>query len=106
MSVLFGGNSQSHDIATIVEELQGGASAICNESVAGTKVSGVEIEAMAESIRDLAYQHYSSVIPERMDEMLKEDAEQAAQIFRNNLEETQQTLTESAALPSLVTLTA
>lgn len=106
MSVLFGGNSQSHDIATIVEELQGGASAICNESVAGTKVSGVEIEAMAESIRDLAYRHYSSVIPESMDEMLKEDAEQAAQIFRNNLEETQQTLTESAALPSLVTLTA
>ena len=37
MSVLFGGKSQSHDIRDIVSELtEGGASAICNEAVAGT----------------------------------------------------------------------
>lgn len=106
MSVLFGGNSQSHDISAIVDELQQGGRGICNESVAGSEVSAAEVNNMADNIRSLMLEHYSGVIPERMEEMLREDADSVAQIFMNNLQENQQTLSESAALPSLVTLTA
>lgn len=107
MSVLFGGKSQSHDIRDIVSELtEGGASAICNEAVAGTEVSTMEVENMADNIRNIMYEHYSGIVPEAMDEMLKEDAEGVAQMFKNNLQENQTSMNESAALPNLVTLTA
>ena len=83
MSVLFGGKSQSHDIRDIVSELtEGGASAICNEAVAGTEVSTMEVENMADNIRNIMYEHYSGIVPEAMDEMLKEDAEGVAQMFK------------------------
>ena len=39
MSTLFGGIDKSRDIRDIVSKLQSGASAICNESVAGTTIS-------------------------------------------------------------------
>ena len=106
MSVLFGGNSKSHDIASIVEELQQGGRGICNESVQGAILSEAEVNSFAENIRDLMTEHYAGAFPDMMADMLKEDAESASQIFMNNLEESKTSLSESAALPSLVTLTA
>ena len=106
MSVLFGGNSQSRDISNIVSELQNEVSGICNESVAGHAVSETEISNMADAIRSLMNEHYGNLIPDALQEMLHEDADSVAQIFINNLAETQQSMNESAALPSLVTLTA
>lgn len=106
MSVLFGGNSQSRDISNIVSELQNEVGGICNESVAGHAVSETEISNMADAIRSLMNEHYGNLIPDALQEMLHEDADSVAQIFINNLAETQQSMNESAALPSLVTLTA
>ena len=106
MGVLFNGKSQSRDIHDIVAELQNGASGICNESVAGTTLSEIEANNMAEQINELMFEHYSNLLPERMQDMLQEDAQSAAQIFLNNLSENQGTMTEAAALPNLVTLTA
>ena len=106
MSVLFGGNSQSRDISNIVSELQNEVGGICNESVAGHAVSETEISNMADAIRSLMNEHYGNLIPDALHEMLHEDADSVAQIFINNLAETQQSMNESAALPSLVTLTA
>ena len=106
MSVLFGGNSQSRDISNIVSELQNEVGGICNESVAGHAVSETEISNMADAIRSLMNEHYGNLIPDALQGMLHEDADSVAQIFINNLAETQQSMNESAALPSLVTLTA
>lgn len=111
MSALFGGmNNKSRDISDIVASLQGGTTAICNESVAGKAISDIEISAMADQIKQVMLEHYSGILPDdKFDTMLHEDAESVAQIFQNNLVETNQiagTMNESAALPSLVTLTA
>lgn len=107
MSALFGGKNKSRDISDIVTKLQNGTSAICNESVAGQAISSIEIANMADEIRGLMLEHYSGVLPgATFENMLREDADSAAQIFQNNLVEMQDTLSESAALPSLVTLTA
>lgn len=103
MGVLFGGNSKSRDISDIVEALQAGS--IVNENVVGASLSGIECSNMAESIRELMYNHYSSEMPSVMDEMLKEDAEGTAQMFINNLAEQKEVLRESASMPDLVTLT-
>ena len=102
MSALFGGNNnKSRDINDIVASLQGGTSAICNESVAGKGISDIEIATMADQIRGLMLEHYSKVLPDQNFEvMLKEDADSVAQIFMNNLAETKNSLQESASLPT------
>lgn len=107
MSALFGGKNKSRDIGDIVAKLQDSTNAICNESVAGHPISAMEVSNMSEEIKKVMTEHYSQLIPdERFDEMLREDAESVAQIFKNNLVESQSSLSESAALPNLVTLTA
>lgn len=107
MSTLFGGVDKSRDLRDLVDKLQGGASAICNESVANAKVSAIEVANMADDIKQVMLEHYSQLIPDqRMESMLMEDAEGAAQMFKNNLVDMQQSLSESASMPSLVTLTA
>jgi len=109
MSTLFGGKDKSHDIRDIVERLSKGSAPICNEAVANTTVSATDICAMADDIKQAMVEHYSQYFPSedgRYDAMLAEDAEDAAQIFKNNLVTDQETLSESASLPSLVTLTA
>ena len=106
MSTLFGGMSKNHDIREIVAELSESTNAICNESVAGSAMSAMDIDNMADSIKSLVEAHYAKYVPNEMENMLKEDAESIAQIFKNNISETQQSLSESAAMPSLVTLTA
>ena len=106
MSNLFGGNNKSRDIAEIVEKLRDGTNAICNESVAGKSIASMEIANMADEIKGVMLEHYSSMFPAQFDTMLKEDAEGVSQMFENNLNEMQNTLSETAALPSLVTLTA
>lgn len=106
MSTLFGGKSKSRDIVDIVAKLQDGASAICNESVAGHAINSIEVMNMAEEIKHLMNEHYSAILPQQFEDMLMEDAESAAQIFQNNLVEMKETLSESAAMPNLVTLTA
>lgn len=108
MSNLFGGMNKSRDIADIIEKLNGGANAVCNESVAGTNMSAIEMDTMAESIQSTMFEHYSNMFDEKMNTMLKEDAESAAQMFKNNMAELKDMsgLSESAVLPSLVTLTA
>lgn len=105
MGVLFGGASKSRDIYDIVTRLQDGA--ICNESVANSTLNNIEVENMADSIRQAMCEHYAGAIGEHFDEMLQEDANSVAQIFKNNLVECQDmSMNESAALPNLVTLTA
>ena len=106
MGVLFNGKSQSRDIYDIVSELQNGANSICNESYAGATLSEVDAANFADQIKNLMLEHYSAVIPEKMEGMLQEDAEGVAQIFLNNLQENTNTMNEAAALPNLVTLTA
>lgn len=107
MSVLFNGKSQSRDIHDIVVSLQEGAAPICNESVAGTKLSEIEQNNMADSIRQLMLEHYAGDIPQQMEAMLTEDANGVAQMFLNNLYDAAPGgLNESASLPNLVTLTA
>ena len=106
MSTLFGGMNKSRDIKDIVEKLREGGDAMINES-AGKDVSEIEVNNMADEIKSVMLEHYSNLFQDqRFDGMLKEDAESAAQIFKNNLLENQTTLSESASLPSLVTLTA
>lgn len=105
MSVMFGGGSKNRDIYDIVTRLQDGA--ICNESVANTSVNAIEIDNMAESIKQLMCEHYAGAVSEQFEDMLQEDAASVAQIFKNNLVECQEmSMNESAVLPSLVTLTA
>lgn len=106
MSTLFGGKNKSRDIVDIVAKLQDGATAICNESVAGHAINSIEVQNMADEIKHLMNEHYSQILPEQFEDMLMEDAESAAQIFQNNLVEMKETLSESAAMPNLVTLTA
>lgn len=106
MSTLFGGMNKSRDIKDIVEKLREGGDAMINES-AGKDVSEIEVINMADEIKSVMLEHYSNLFQDqRFDGMLKEDAESVAQIFKNNLLESQTTLSESASLPSLVTLTA
>lgn len=106
MSTLFGGIDKSRDIAQIVEKLRGGTNALVNENVAGQEIRPMDVTNMAEEIKEIMLEHYSSYVPEKMEHMLREDAESAAQIFQNSLNEMQTTLSESAAMPGLVTLTA
>ena len=106
MSVLFGGKSQSRDIRDIVAKLQEGTNAICNESVAGRSISSMEVANMADEIRNVMLEHYSAILPTEAENMLQEDADSVAQIFQNNIAEMQDMLSESAAMPNLVTLTA
>lgn len=107
MSALFGGKTKSRDIVDIVTLLQEGAGAICNESVAGSNISAMEVSNMADDIKTIMLEHYSKLLPdERFQEMLTEDAESVAQIFKNNLTENAGSMNESATLPNLVTLTA
>lgn len=106
MSTLFGGMNKSRDIKDIVEKLREGGDAMINES-AGKEVSEIEVNNMADEIKSVMLEHYSNLFQDqRFDSMLQEDAESAAQIFKNNLLESQSTLSESASMPSLVTLTA
>jgi len=109
MSALFGRMSKSGDISDIVTRLQG--SPICNESVAGATLPAIEIENMSESIQKLMYEHYHGCINDNFEDMLREDANGVAQMFKNNLIEAASmtnsgNLSESALMPSLVTLTA
>lgn len=106
MSTLFGGSDKNRDIQAIVEKLRGGSNAICNESVAGQAIQPMEVANMADEIKHIMVEHYSNYIPEKLEGMLHEDAESVAQIFQNSLNEMQNTLSESAAMPGLVTLTA
>lgn len=108
MSALFGGKSKSRDIAEIVNALREGTSAICNESVSnGNNVSSIEIDNMAEDIKKVMVEHYSSVLSDDWAaDMLAEDANNAAMMFKNNIAEFNSGLTETASMPSLVTLTA
>lgn len=112
MSTLFGGMSKSRDIRDIVAMLQEGTSAICNESVAGHEISTMNATAMSESIQAKMLEHYSKLMPDqRLEVMLKEDAEDAAKMFMNNLFENtniagMSTVNESALMPNMVSLTA
>ena len=107
MGVLFGGiHGKSRDIHDIVKAITESGCSICNESVAGTKLSGIDISNMADEVRQLMVEHYSPLVPDALGEMLTEDANDAAQVFMNNLAETTNGLNESASMPSLVTLTA
>ncbi|WP_300944255.1 hypothetical protein [uncultured Duncaniella sp.] len=112
MSTLFGGMSKSRDIRDIVAMLQEGTSAICNESVAGHEISNMNATAMSESIQAKMLEHYSKLMPDqRLEVMLKEDAEDAAKMFMNNLFENtniagMSTVNESALMPNMVSLTA
>lgn len=107
MSVIFGGRNKS-DVASIFEMLQNGSDAICNESaLSGAVLSGLTLDTMCESIQSNMMDHYSQYFSDSMEEMLREDAEQAAQMFKNNLRETRAlTGLDESATPSLVTLTA
>lgn len=106
MSVLFGGTiGKNRDVKDLVEMLRDGSSAICNESVANTSLSGIEIDNMGDSIKRAMFEHYSNYFPDAMSDMLTEDAEGASQMFVNNMGELKDILSESA-MPSLVTLTA
>lgn len=109
MSSMFGGNNKSRDIEEIINQLRD--SSICNEATVGSVLAPVEIENMAESVKSTMYDHYSAIFPEQFDNMLKEDAEGAEQLFKNNLIDERAlvgngTMTESALMPNLVTLTA
>ena len=110
MSTLFGG-SMSRDITELVEQLT--SQNICNESVAGHSMYDTEVSDMADSIKNLMLEHYSGVMGDGdfLGSMLKEDAEAVAQMFKNNLVESQNissaaSMNEAALMPSLVTLTA
>ena len=107
MSAIFGGRNKS-DVASIFEMLQNGSDAICNESaLSGAVLSGLTLDTMCESIQSNMMDHYSQYFSDSMEEMLREDAEQAAQMFKNNLRETRAlTGLDESATPSLVTLTA
>lgn len=105
MSTLFGGIDKSRDIAQIVEKLRDSTNSLVNEN-AGQEIRPMEVTNMAEEIKEIMLEHYSSYVPEKLEYMLHEDAESAAQIFQNSLNEMQTTLSESAAMPGLVTLTA
>lgn len=107
MGVLFGGISgKSRDIHDIVKAIEESGSSICNESVAGAKLSSIDVNNMADEVRSLMVEHYSGILPEMMHDMLQEDANSAAQLFMNNLSENTSGLNESASMPNLVTLTA
>lgn len=112
MSALFGGKTKSHDIGEIVAMLQEGASAICNESVAGQEINTLNATAMAESVMEKMQQHYSTLLPDaRFETMLQEDAASAKQMFLNSLVENSgfagmSTVNESVVTPNLVSLTA
>ena len=110
MSKLFGG-SMSRDITELVTQLQ--QQKICDETVAGGTLYDTEVNNMADSIKSLMFEHYGDIMGEgdHLSAMLKEDAESVAQMFKNNLVETQNitsaaSMNESALMPSLVTLTA
>ena len=109
MSSMFGGNNKSRDIEEIITQLRD--SSICNEAAVGSVLAPVEIENMAESVKSTMYDHYSAIFPQQFDNMLKEDAEGAEQLFKNNLIDERAlvgngTMAESALMPNLVTLTA
>lgn len=113
MGVLFGGIGKSRDITDIVEALQTGS--IVNESVASTKLQALEVTELADSIKTTMLEHYTGILPSDMFQgMLREDAEGAAQMFKNSVVDYQdlvsgqahgKIITESIEMPKLVTLT-
>lgn len=117
MSVLFGGGGKSRDITEIVEKLQ--KSSVVNESVASTTVQALEVKSIADSIKNAMLEHYSGAMVNEFENMLTEDANGASQMFMNNMIEFQSNatphriggasqesvITESFAMPDLVTLT-
>ena len=113
MGVLFGGIGKSRDITDIVEALQTGS--IVNESVASTKLQALEVTELADSIKTSMLEHYTGILPSDMFQgMLREDAEGAAQMFKNSVVDYQdlvsgqahgKIITESIEMPKLVTLT-
>ncbi len=110
MSQLFGGMNKSHDVRDLVNELQETSKVSFNESVAGTTLSPMDLRNMADEVKSLMESHYADILPEtHFDHMLTEDADYAATMFLNNIAEHSKmagALSESAIMPSLVTLTA
>lgn len=117
MNALFGGASKNRDISDILKALQD--STICNEAASATAVDAIEVKNAADMIAKVMYEHYvgdSQDAP--FQDMVRSDAEDAAQIFKNNLVEhaTNNNVTGAASAmneaaghnltPSLVTLTA
>ncbi|MCM1230188.1 MAG: hypothetical protein NC489_08645 [Ruminococcus flavefaciens] len=113
MGVLFGGMGKSRDINDIVDALQTGS--IVNETVSSTALQSMEVSELAESIKTAMLEHYTGIIPhEQFQDMLKEDAESAALMFKNGMVEYQsertgasngKAMNESIQMPNLVTLT-
>lgn len=106
MSTIFGG-IENRDVKDIVKKLVESTGALCNENSFPTVMDDMELHTMSESIKTLAYNHYSDKIDENFDDMLVEDATGTAQLFMNNIAEQRRMnlLTENAA-PDLRTLTA
>ena len=116
MSALFGGMSKSRDIHDILAALEG--SSLISESVSGSMLQAVEVEAMTDEVKSIMLEHYTgkSHIDDGDDNplstMLKEDADGVAQMIRNNIVEdasnrsvTGASMNEAALMPSLVSLT-
>lgn len=105
MSTIFGNENQ--DVKSIVSSLVESTGALCNENSYPTVMNEMEVSTMAESVKSLMFDHYSPYISQEFETVLKEDAEGAAQMLKNNISEQQRMkiLSENAA-PDLRTLTA
>ena len=101
-------DSKNRDIQSIVSALTDTTRGITNESCNGDR----EIQNTKEFIQETMYSHYMNALgisdeDSAMASILKEDAEQASQMFLNNLvENSKGTINESTAVPALSTLTA
>ena len=110
MSTLFGGMTKSRDLNDIVAALQ--ENTMCNES-AGSSVTFGTVNAIAENVAKIMQEHYADTLDPKYEHMIREDAADVEQLFKNNILENMNGMglsasaqNESALMPNLVTLTA
>ena len=114
MSTLFGGMTKSRDINDIVESINNNQ--LCNEN-AGQYVNPLVVNDLVESVQKLMTEHYSDALDPKYENMIREDANDAGMILKNNIVENMAmanptrggfggAMDESALMPNLVTLTA
>lgn len=83
---LFGAN-KSKDIKDVVSILHEGATAICNPGVASNLSNEAEVHNLADEIKNLMVESYAGSVGADLQDLINEDAENAAKIFINSVNE-------------------
>ncbi len=83
----FFGANKSKDIKNVVERLHEGTGSICNESVAANLYNEAEVMNLSDQVKSMIVESYTEAVSPELAELINEDAEDAALLFRNSMSE-------------------